>query len=558
VREWSRYALRLSETFPYQSITVAHYFKCGSACSAGPCPVAGTRVERVQHSHDPFALPLLDVCGVSSVPPALGWSRALMPVSNSAWHTLLDVEPHDTEPLHARLTQALREAIQVRRLPAGSALPPSRTLAKDLSCSRWVVTEAYGQLLAEGYLESRVGAATRVRALESLGAERPTTAQVEFSAPIGIDFGPGLPDLAGFPLKTWMAALRTAALRMSPASLGHPDPAGQAHLRDVLAAYLIRVRGAAADAADLTVCCGVTDGLGRACRALSRAGFSAVAMEDPGWERLRGCALAAGLQIIPVRVDEEGIRVEELEAHSAVRAVVLSPTHQFPSGVALSSARRARLLDWARRVDGLILEDDYDAEFRYDRRAIGAMQGTDPTRVALFGSVSKTLSPALRIGWMLTPPTWTSAMRAPESNVAGPPTLDQLAFASLLESGEYDRHVRRSRMRYRSRRDHLIGALAQRLPGARISGIAAGLHVVVTFDQEVNYRLVVKTGAAQGLRLVRLGGFQMHQADAPDGLVLGYGNLDDPDVEPAVAMLATILERAVMPNVTISRVAADR
>jgi GntR family transcriptional regulator/MocR family aminotransferase len=481
-----------------------------------------------------------------------------MPASNGAWHTLLDVGAHDSEPLHARLTHALRDAIRLRRLPAGSALPPSRTLAEDLGCSRWVVTEAYGQLVAEGYLESRVGAGTRVRSVDSLEAEPPPCAQEEIPPSMRIDLAPGLPDLASFPLKAWMAALRAAASRLSPADLGHPDCAGHAELRDVLSAYLIRVRGAAAGAADLTICCGVTDGVGRACRALQRSGFGAVAVEDPGWKQLRGCALAAGLKIVALPVDEQGLCVEQLEAQPAVRAVILSPAHQFPSGVALSNARRTRLLDWARRVDGVILEDDYDAEFRYDRRAIGAMQGADPTRVALFGSVSKTLSPALRIGWMLTPPAWTGVMRAHGSSLAGPPILDQLAFRSLLESGEYDRHLRRSRIRYRLRRDRLIGAVARRLPEAHISGIAAGLHVVVTLGPGVDYRVVVKAAAVEGLRLVRLGGFQIHKSDANDGLVLGYGNLADSAVEPAVSILATVLEQAMMSHRVSAGVLASR
>jgi GntR family transcriptional regulator/MocR family aminotransferase len=464
--------------------------------------------------------------------------------STSAWHALLDVAPRDGEPLHARLTQALREAIQLRRLTAGSALPPSRTLAEDLGCSRWVVTEAYGQLVAEGYLEARVGAGTRVRALDYLTTGRTAIAQLVISPSLGIDLGPGLPDLASFPLKAWMAALRSAVSSLSSADLGHPDEAGHVGLREVLGAYLVRVRGAAADASELTIGCGVTDGIGRACRALHRSGLREVAIEDPGWERLRGCARAAGLQIIPVPVDEQGLCVEQLDAHPAVRAVILSPAHQFPTGVALSSARRAALLDWARRVDGLILEDDYDAEFRYDRHAIGAMQGTDPGRVALFGSVSKTLSPAVRIGWMLTPPAWTKAIRRAESNPTGPPIIDQLAFAALLQSGLYDHHLRRSRMRYRQRRDRLLSALARHVPDARVSGIAAGLHVVVQVNREINYRVAVEMAAAAGLRLVTLGGFYTRRPAAGDGLVLGYGNLDDSAVETGVAMLATILARA--------------
>ena len=440
--------------------------------------------------------------------------------------------------------------MQQQRLPAGSALPPSRTLAHDLGCSRWVVTEAYGQLVAEGYLESRVGAGTHVRVLESLHPEISPSAQPQFLRPARIDLGPGLPDLAHFPLRAWSAALQSAALRLSSGDLGFPSRAGHDDLLNVLAAYLTRVRGATAEASEVTICSGVADGIGRACRALQRAGFTAVAMEDPGWEELRACAYGADLEIIPIDVDDEGICVEKLDAHPAVRAVILSPAHQFPTGVALSSARRAKLLAWARRVDGLILEDDYDAEFRYDRSAISALQAAAPNRVALFGSVSKTLSPALRLGWMLTPPAWTSPIRAPESSIGTPPILDQLALAVLLSSGDYDRHVRRSRVRYRLRRDRLITALAHHVPAARVSGIAAGLHLVVTLDREINCRVAVEIAAARGLRLAHLGDFRMQKVDTGSALVLGYGNIVDEAVEPAVSVLASILDKPEVQDVT--------
>ena len=410
--------------------------------------------------------------------------------TNLAWDTLLELGEGRHGPLHARLSGAIREAIRGGRLPAGSALPPSRELAADLGCSRWVVTEAYAQLAAEGYVEARVGSGTRVRPLGRAAAADPAAEAPPALAP-RIDLAPGLPDLRAFPLGRWVAALRSVAGTLPYAELGYPDPAGHPRLRQVLAGYLARVRGAAVDPARVTVCRGVTDGTSRVCQALRAAGVTAVAVEDPGWHRLREAAAGAGLRVVPTRVDGHGLRVGDLDADPAVRAVVVSPTHQFPTGVVLSAERRAALLAWARRVDGLILEDDYDAEFRYDRRPVGTMQGADRSRVVLLGSVSKTLSPALGIGWVVAPPSWVEPLRAAAGPPAGPPTLDQLAFAAFLQAGSYDRHLRAARKRYRQRRDRLVRALAERLPGARLLGVAAGLHLVVLLDDAVDCAEVV-------------------------------------------------------------------
>jgi GntR family transcriptional regulator/MocR family aminotransferase len=285
------------------------------------------------------------------------------------------------------------------------------------------------------------------------------------------------------------------------------------------------------------VCRGVTDGTGRICQALRAAGVTAVAVEDPGWHRLREAAAGAGLRIVPTTVDGQGLLVRDLDP--AVRAVLVSPTHQFPTGVVLSPERRAALLDWARRVDGLVLEDDYDAEFRYDRRPVGTMQGTDPSRVALLGSLSKTLSPALGIGWVVTPPAWTERLRATPGQSAWPSTLDQLTFATFLQTGAYDRHLRAARHRYRRRRDRLVQALAARLPEARLLGVAAGLHLLVHLDPMVDCAAVVTRAAANGIRVADLATYRCRDDAVAPGLVLGYGNLADPQIEEGVALLAS-------------------
>src|SRR5215216_7405188 len=457
--------------------------------------------------------------------------------TNLAWDALLELSGRPG-PLHARLSGALREAIRDRRLPAGSALPPSRVLAEDLGCSRWVVTEAYAQLAAEGYLEARVGSGTRVRSLGQDEAGRPHPEAAPARAP-RIDLAPGLPDLRAFPLARWVAALRSVAGTLPYAELGYPDPAGHPRLRHLLAEYLARVRGAHPDPAQVTICRGVADGVGRLGRALRAAGVTALAVEDPGWHRLRQAAAAAGLRVVPIPVDGQGLRVGDLEHHPDVRAVIVGPTHQFPTGVVLSAARRAALLAWARRVDGLVLEDDYDAEFRYDRRPVGTMQGTDPSRVALLGSLSKTLSPALGIGWVVTPPAWTERLRATPGQSAWPSTLDQLAFAAFLETGAYDRHLRAARKRFRQRRDRLVRALGERLPGAHLLGVAAGLHLLVRLDDTVDCAAVVTRAAANGIRVADLATYRCRDDAVAPGLVLGYGNLADPQIEEGVALLAS-------------------
>ena len=463
--------------------------------------------------------------------------------TNLAWDTLLELGGGPQGPLHARLSGAIREAIRGGRLPAGGALPPSRELAADLGCSRWVVTEAYAQLVAEGYLEARVGSGTRVRPLGRAAAGHLAAEAPPAWAP-RIDLAPGLPDLRAFPLGRWVAALRSAATTLSYGELGYPDPAGHPRLRQVLAGYLARVRGAQVDPAQVTVCRGVTDGTGRLCQALRAAGITALAVEDPGWHRLREAAAGAGLRVVPTRVDDQGLRVGDLDHDPAVRAVVVSPTHQFPTGVVLSAERRGALLDWARRVDGLILEDDYDAEFRYDRRPVGTMQGTDRSRVALLGSVSKTLSPALGIGWVVAPPDWVGPLRAAAGQLGWPSTLDQLAFAAFLQAGSYDRHLRAVRKRYRLRRDRLVQTLAERLPGARLLGVAAGLHLLVLLDDAVDCAAVVSRAAAGGMRVANLDTYRCRDDATGPGLVLGYGNLADAQLEEAVSLLATTVASA--------------
>jgi GntR family transcriptional regulator/MocR family aminotransferase len=456
--------------------------------------------------------------------------------ANSPSSLLLDLA--GPGPLHARLAGALRSAIRDGRLRPDSALPPSRTLAAELGCSRWVVTQAYSELTTAGFLQARAGSGTRVRPLPGDDGGRTGTAVRRAPREASIDMAPGLPDLRLFPMTRWAGAIRAAAGGLSTADLGYRDPAGHPVLREVLAEYLARVRGAALAPGDLTICGSATDGIARICRALARAGMPAVAVEDPGWQQVREVATGAGLTVVPVPVDEHGLRAELLTGLSHVGAVILTPAHQFPSGTVLSPGRRHELLDWARRTGALLVEDDYDAEFRYDRRAVATLQGAAPWAVTLVGSVSKTLSPAVGIGWVVSPPRLTPLLR----DAAPPPVLDQLAFASFLRAGSYDRHLRWARKRYRDRRDVVVREITRRLPQASVSGIPAGLHVVVSLGPGIDCDAVQRHARTLGVRVVSLTRYQVRKGEP--GLVIGYGNLADHEIAAAVESLAAAVARA--------------
>jgi GntR family transcriptional regulator / MocR family aminotransferase len=461
-------------------------------------------------------------------------------LTNSGPDILLDLASA-SGPAYARLAQALREAIRGGQIAGGSALPPSRALAAELGCSRWVITEAYAQLTAEGYLTATVGSGTRVRNLaheEPGSARRTAPPRAAGIMETAIDMAPGLPDLRHFPMRQWMSAVRGAAAGIASADLAYPDPAGHPRLRQVMSDYLARVRGARTDPADLMITGGATDAIGLLCRVLKSHGHTAVAVEDPGWHRLRDVVTAAGLTAVPVPVDDQGLRADLLAGCAGVRAVIVSPAHQFPVGVVLSPPRRAQLLSWAAQHDGLIMEDDYDAEFRYDRRPVGALQGIGRSAVALIGSATKTLSPALGIGWVAIPPGWTAPVRAAVVRSSGPPVFDQLAFAEFVGTGAYGRHLRATRSRYQARRDGIVSALTEHLPGSGISGVAAGLHLLVHLPPGTDAAAVVRRAAAGGVRVANLDTYRFRAARDVPGLVVGYGNLADHQLREGVTRLA--------------------
>ncbi len=405
--------------------------------------------------------------------------------------------------------------------------------------SRGVVSEAYGQLAAEGYLLTSQGAPVRVaRAVRAAGARPPARSLL---ASFAYDFHPGLPDLADFPREAWLRSVR-AALRDWPLdSLGYGDPRGAPALREALAGYLGRVRGASADPEHMLLCTGFRQGFSLLCRALKDRGVERVALEDPGWHPHRLIVEEASLEVVPIPVDEGGLRVDAL-ATSDASAVLVTPAHQFPTGAVLAPERRAELIEWASE-ERLIVEDDYDAEFRYDRVAVGALQGLDPEQVAYVGSASKRLAPGMRLGWMLLPSwlTWelTSAKAVED---AGSEVLGQLALCDFIARGEFDRHMRRMRLRYQRRREALIAAAERWLPDARVSGAQAGLFELLTLPEGTDEPALLRAGAERG---VGAEGLALHRfaADGAPGLLLGYGNLSEPAIEQGVRLLGEAYAR---------------
>ena len=455
---------------------------------------------------------------------------------------LVDLNGPAGGPLRQRLERELREAVRGGRLPPGTALPSTRALAAQLGVSRGLVVEAYAQLVAEGYLSARQGAATVVSARAAAPAPLPGAGPPP-AAPAAprYDFRYGTPDLAAFPRAAWLAAGARSLRALPDARLGYGDPRGAIELRAALAAYLGRARAVVVDPDRILVTGGTRDGLGLVWRVLRDAGAARVAVEDPGWSAQHETVRDAGLVAVPVPVDDDGICVSQLAAED-VDAVVLTPAHQCPTGAVLTPGRRSELLVWARRRGAVVVEDDYDAEYRYDRAPVGALQGMAPEHVVYAGSASKTLSPALRLGWLVLPPRLAAATARRKSlDDRGAPLLDQLALADLVGSGELDRHLRRTRRRYRSRRDALLHAVASELPGAQVRGVAAGLHAVVVLPAGADEAATVRAAARRGIAVDGLGAFRHGAGGAPAALVLGYGNLGEQAIARAIAELRRAL-----------------
>jgi GntR family transcriptional regulator/MocR family aminotransferase len=455
-----------------------------------------------------------------------------MGLSKGPVDVLIALDRDDGAPLREQLERTLRDAIREGRLGAGTLLPSSRGLAAELGVSRGVVTAAYGQLVAEGYLASRQGALVRVApGMRGQGSRAPMPSLVPRYA---YDFSPGLPDLVGFPRDRWLRSLRGAWRERGLEAIGSADPRGVPELRDALADYLGRVRGTTAEPEHLLVCTGFRQALSLTCRWLKANGIESVALEEPGWHPQRLIVEEAGLTVTPIRVDDRGIDVDELRA-SGADAVVVTPAHQFPTGVVLSPRRRAALIDWAERGDRLIIEDDYDGELCEQR--VGALQGLAPDRVLYIGSASKRLTPGLRLGWML-PPSWLSwsLIGAKAIEDGGSELAGQLALADFIARSELDRHLRRMRLRYARRRQSLLAALLREQPDWQPRGTAGGLHTLVELPADADEPALLAAAARDN---VGIEGLSLHSytGELAPGLVLGHAHMSEAAIKRGVQLL---------------------
>ncbi len=443
-------------------------------------------------------------------------------------------------PLRHQLEEALRDAIRSGRLLPGSLLPPSRVLAQELGVSRGVVVDSYSQLVAEGYLAAKRGSGTRVATLPAPWG-RQGTPEPRHLTPFRYDLRPGQADFHAFPRRRWQAAVGRALRDLPDTRLTYGPHRGAPELRVAVAAYLRRARAVVADPDQVVISCGVSHGLLAVLVALRRRGARRVAIEDPGWRWQQRTVVRAGLEPVPVRVDDDGLIVSEVAAQD-VDAVMVTAAHQYPTGVVLSPGRRDALIAWARERNAIILEDDYDAEYRYDRDPVAALQGLAPDRVAYVGTVSKTLAPALRIGWIVAPARLLGDVEQEfRVSAAQPPTIDQVALATLVEDGGLDRHLRAMRRRYRAKRERLIDTLADHAPELRLSGAAAGLHVIAWLPAGCDEHAVALRAGELSVGVHELHRNCMVESEWPPALLLGYALPTESEITAGAQVLAQVI-----------------
>jgi GntR family transcriptional regulator/MocR family aminotransferase len=448
--------------------------------------------------------------------------------------------------LRAGLMDALREAVRTGRLAPGTRLPSSRSLAADLGVARNTVADSYAELIAEGWLTAKRGSGTRVAT-----RTRPRTSGRPRAVLRQPTHGllPGSPNLAEFPRTQWLTAARRALTAAPHDAFGYGDPAGRVELRTALAEYLARARGVYVTPERIVICSGFHHGLTLMAHTLRTLRVRAVAVESYGFDVYRSLLSDAGLRTPPLYVDDSGALTNDLVQMPGVGAVLLTPAHQYPTGVELHPERRSAAIDWARATGGLIVEDDYDGEFRYDRQPVGALQGLDPEQVVYIGSASKSLAPGLRLAWMVLPEELIPNVLATKGPVDWSSAFDQLTLAEFITSGAYDRHVRSMRLRYRHRRDQLVAALAQSAPGVRITGMAAGLQAVLELPRG-SERSVVAAAAREGLAVSGLSDFRYEEAGSPrklpqrDALIVGYAAPSDSAWAGALDTLCKVMPQS--------------
>jgi GntR family transcriptional regulator/MocR family aminotransferase len=461
----------------------------------------------------------------------------------SSSEVLIELDRSRARGLRVQIEDQLRGAIRAGRLTAGSALPSSRALAVDLDVTRGVVVAAYDQLVAEGYLASAQGSGTIVRAAAKVTRRRrPTPAD---DTPIAVDFTLVRPDVGLFPTAAWVRATKSALAALPADRLSYIDARGLIELREALVDYLGRVRGVSADVDQIMITNGFSHSITVIATALERLGHDVIAVEDP--QRCAEDQLGfSRLQLRGVEVDSEGIVVDDLR-RSTARAVLVTPAHQAPTGIVMSPRRRTELIAWAREVDGYIVEDDYDAEFRYDHQPVGTLQGISPDRVLYCGTSSKNVAPGLRLGWLILPPRLVeSFVRVRRGTDLFTSSILQAVFAAFVSAGDLDRHLRRSRRLYRQRRDALVESLARWVPEGTTTGISAGLQMVLCLPPGAEERAVVDHALAVGVRVNSLGEFRTgRRSRLPPALVLCYGALAPADAERGARLLAKAVDDAI-------------
>ena len=445
----------------------------------------------------------------------------------------------DGSRLGRSLEDALRAAARAGRLPPGTRLPSSRALAADLGIARNTVADAYGQLAAEGWLTARTGAGTWVTETPTLAAAAPVEAAAPTAPRFRYDLRPGTPDLSAFPRREWLAAARRALAGVADHVLDYPDPRGLAQLREALSGYLARARGVDVEPDRIVVCAGFTHGLALLVEALRARGASAIAVESHGLPEHRAVIADGGLRLAVLPVDSDGAVPDEAVLGGA-GAALLTPAHQFPLGVTLAPGRRRVLTEWAADTGAVLIEDDYDGEFRYDRHPVGAMQALAPDHVVYGGTASKALAPGLRLGWLAVPARLLDeVVTAAGLAGGGPDAVSQLTLAEFIASGGYDRQVRHARLVYRRRRDELVSSLSHGGHGVRVAGIAAGLHALVRVRPGQSEAEAIAAALRRDLAVAGLADYADGQPTA--GLVVGYAR----PPEHAFAAALTLLRAAL-------------
>jgi GntR family transcriptional regulator/MocR family aminotransferase len=457
-------------------------------------------------------------------------------LNESKWFSF---ERRPGEPLRVALERALRVAIMSGTLREGVRLPASRNLARELGVSRGVVTDAYSQLASQGFLIIRPRwpplVAPVTRNVAQFHEPRPV------AAPPRYDLVPWEPDASLFPLGRWLAQFDKAARAGGVGSLKYRDSRGELGLREALADHLGRTRGVIVDPELIIVTQGTSQAADLVLRMLRARGAMRVAAENPGYANQHARVRAAGLTLVGQPVDQRGIVVDGLAAD----AVLVTPAHQFPTGAVLSGDRRRHLISWACTRGALVVEDDYDAEFRYDHEPARALQALDPEHVIQLGTVSKTLAPALRMGWLVAPPSLIEQATEQKALLdEGSPTLDQLALALFLRSGDYDRHIRKARAVYRARRERMLEALGEHLPELDVAGVAAGLSLLVRLPSWVDDVALCERAGAARIRTIPLSSCFIGP-DRERGLVIGYGRVHAEAIAPAIGALASIVQTAL-------------